>query len=1246
MAVQFTKDQEKVILQRNKNILVSAAAGSGKTAVLTERIIRLVSQGEEKTDIDRLLVVTFTSAAASEMRERIRNALTRKVEEYPEDDHLQRQITLIHNAQITTIDSFCLYIIRNNFNDIGLDPGFRVADTGEISLLKKDAAQELLEESFELANPSFLHCVECFSKPGKEGNLMEYVMNLYNFAMSYPFPLKWLRDSKESYVCNSLEEFETSAMITGLVSHIKDKLKDCCELLEAAIVCSEEADGPGQYLTVLTNEKEILSSAIEHEKYSDFYKFFTSFEFGRLPGKKNPDVAEEKKELVKNIRDFVKKNVKGIASEYFSSKPEVVLEDTNQSYEAVAQLIDLTCQFHDRFSEKKREKNLIDFSDMEHFALSILIEEKDGAFVPTKTAYGYREYYKEIMTDEYQDSNLVQEYLLWSISNEAAGKNNRFMVGDVKQSIYKFRLARPEIFMEKYKTYPKEANDTSVRIDLKQNFRSRHEVIDTVNQVFGQIMTEALGGITYDHDAALYSGAKFPINPPESDTYDDKNNDYKTEVILLEMQSEEEEDPIEKNDVDFNKREAEALAVASRIKELYGKFYITDPESGNLRPALYKDMVILLRSNAGWDETFKKTLEGEGIPCYITSKAGYFSALEIKEVLNFLRIIDNPRQDIPLCSVLKSGVYQFTDEELTEIRCDKTGRHETFYESMKRFSGLRQEKEQTHEKPQMQEETSLIQKTAQFLSALDQYRKLACYTPIHELIYHFYYQEGFYYYSSALPGGEQRKANLDMLVEKAQSFEHTSYHGLFHFIRYMEQLEKYEVDYGEANIADETANVVRIMSIHKSKGLEFPICFLSGLAKQFNMQDMRKPMVYDLDYGIGADYINPTLRFTTPTIRKRIIINKMKMEMLGEELRILYVAMTRAKEKLIMTGTVNDLGKVLKSQEMLEYIEKDTLPLISLLSVKSFMELIVAVLVRSRNAKSGSLHLRTLTKDDLVSHKVEEIIQKAGLKDKLLSQNNDRNAEFYDSIKNNFSFQYPFAHLSELITKTTVSELKKADLMAQNMTKNEVDGDSGEILFAEPEIVPYVPQFIKKEEHADGAHRGNAYHKVLEVLDFTKITTAASVENQMNELCGNKRLDKTECTLVQAEKIVQFINSNVGARMKEAQKKGLLYKEQPFMLGVDANKIKKEYPSEELVLVQGIIDAYFEEEGELVLVDYKTDRVDSASDLVQRYQLQLEYYAQALERLKRKPVKERILYSLHLGKYILVEKKTVIEKPM
>ena len=1246
MAVQFTKDQEKVILQRNKNILVSAAAGSGKTAVLTERIIRLVSQGEEKTDIDRLLVVTFTSAAASEMRERIRNALTRKVEEYPEDDHLQRQITLIHNAQITTIDSFCLYIIRNNFNDIGLDPGFRVADTGEISLLKKDAAQELLEESFELANPSFLHCVECFSKPGKEGNLMDYVMNLYNFAMSYPFPLKWLRDSKESYVCSSLEEFETSTMITGLVSHIKDKLKDCCELLEAAIVCSEEADGPGQYLTVLINEKEILSSAIEHEKYSDFYKFFTSFEFGRLPGKKNPDVAEEKKELVKNIRDFVKKNVKGIASEYFASKPEVILEDTNQSYEAVAQLIDLTCQFHDRFSEKKREKNLIDFSDMEHFALSILIEEKDGAFVPTKTAYGYREYYKEIMTDEYQDSNLVQEYLLWSISNEAAGKNNRFMVGDVKQSIYKFRLARPEIFMEKYKTYPKEANDTSVRIDLKQNFRSRHEVIDTVNQVFGQIMTEALGGITYDHDAALYSGAKFPINPPESDTYNDKNNDYETEVILLEMQSEEEEDPIEKNDVDFNKREAEALAVASRIKELYGKFYITDPESGNLRPALYKDMVILLRSNAGWDETFKKTLEGEGIPCYITSKAGYFSALEIKEVLNFLRIIDNPRQDIPLCSVLKSGVYQFTDEELTEIRCDKTGRHETFYESMKRFAGLTQETEQTYKEQQTQEKTSLIEKTVQFLSALDQYRKLACYTPIHELIYHFYYQEGFYYYSSALPGGEQRKANLDMLVEKAQSFEHTSYHGLFHFIRYMEQLEKYEVDYGEANIADETANVVRIMSIHKSKGLEFPICFLSGLAKQFNMQDMRKPMVYDLDYGIGADYINPTLRFTTPTIRKRIIINKMKMEMLGEELRILYVAMTRAKEKLIMTGTVNDLGKVLKSQEMLEYIEKDTLPLISLLSVKSFMELIVAVLVRSRNAKSGSLHLRTLTKDDLVSHKVEEIIQKAGLKDKLLSQNNDRNAEFYDSIKNNFSFQYPFAHLSELITKTTVSELKKADLMAQNMTKNEVDGDSGEILFAEPEIVPYVPQFIKKEEHADGAHRGNAYHKVLEVLDFTKITTAASVENQMNELCGNKRLDKTECTLVQAEKIVQFINSNVGARMKEAQKKGLLYKEQPFMLGVDANKIKKEYPSEELVLVQGIIDAYFEEEGELVLVDYKTDRVDSASDLVQRYQLQLEYYAQALERLKRKPVKERILYSLHLGKYILVEKKTVIEKPM
>ncbi|MDD2968543.1 MAG: helicase-exonuclease AddAB subunit AddA [Lachnospiraceae bacterium] len=1230
MAVKFTKDQEKVILERNKNILVSAAAGSGKTAVLTERIIRLVSEGEDKCDIDRLLVVTFTSAAASEMRERIRTALNKKLEENPEDTHLQKQITLIHNAQITTIDSFCLYLIRNNFNDISLDPGFRVADEGEISLIKKETAQEVLEEAFEKADPSFLHCVECFSKPGREGMVMDYACSLYDFAMSYPFPLTWLEDCRKTYQGNSQEAFFESKMIIDLIATVRMQLFEYIGLLDTAIQHCREEGGPFQYEALLVKEREQLNDVVGHDDYKSLHQYFSTVVFDRLPSKKDAGVDPEVKELVKGVRDFVKKSIKSIGNEYFYTDQDTLYQDMKDSFRAVEQLIILACSFFYKFSKKKKDKNLIDFSDMEHLALSILLEEKEGTFTPTKTAIAYREYFKEVMTDEYQDSNLVQEFLLKSLSKEESGNHNRFMVGDVKQSIYKFRLARPELFMEKYKTYSKIENDNCVRIDLKQNFRSRNGILDTVNFVFYRIMTEALGGIGYDEDAALYPGANYQEYVSEtSDQRSDIQNDYyKTEVILLETKADEDQqelqDDVPESDEQEekpDKKEAEALVIAGKIKSMIGVYQVTDQQGGAFRSAEYKDMVILFRSNAGWDDVFKKVLESEGIPCYVASKSGYFSALEIQEVLHYLRMIDNPRQDISLCSVLRSTLFEFSDEELALIRGESGVMEKSFFEYLNTYQSIGQN-------------TELKEKVSCFLSKLESYRQLALYTPIHELIYKIYYDEGYYYYVKALPGGEQRKANLDMLIEKAFAFEKTSFHGLFHFIRYMEQIEKYEVDYGEAGVLDENANVVRIMSIHKSKGLEFPICFLAGMAKQFNMQDMRKSMVYDLDYGIGADQIDPVKRYIVPTIRKKMIIHKMKQEMLGEELRILYVAMTRAKEKLILTGTISQYEKGLQNFSIFQQDECKRLPYTALTAAKSFLDLILAVIATSTDHRKIFL-VQVLKMEDLVVKKMEELSNKADLK-RGLGEEKAYDENLYESICKRFTYSYPFATHTAMITKTTVSELKKSDYRERILMAAEGETSVSEY-YEEPEIIPYIPGFIKKEDTAGGIKKGNAYHRALELLDFTKAGSEEEIRSQINEFVNIKKLDQEEALFLSIQKLNDFMRTDLGKRMTEASKKGALKKEQPFMIGVNASRIKKDYPEEELVLVQGIIDAFFEEEGNLILVDYKSDYVTRAEELIDRYHLQFEYYAEALERLLDKKVTEKILYSIHLGQAIWLD---------
>lgn len=691
MATKFTPEQTKAIKLHNRNILVSAAAGSGKTAVLSERIVQMVCREENPVDIDRLLIVTFTNAAAAEMRERISRAILERLNEDGANEHLQRQAALLHNAQITTIDSFCLFVLRNNFQDIGLDPAFRVADEGELALLKQEVLGTLLEERFAEGNEDFLHCVEYYCPNGKEKVLEDYLLNLYHYALSYPFPEEWLLERKKDYLFSSEEEIEKTDWGRYLLAHLKRMAEGLYQDMKKVQRLCEQPDGPYMYGELCEKEAEQLFKLTELNSLSEFSQKLNTVTFDRLPSKKDDSVSPEKREAAKSLREEVKNTVKSLCAGYFSMPMETVIRQSAVCSRALCALVDLCLAFKERLDEKKREKKLLDFSDMEHFALQILIEkDENGQIVPTRTAQEYRDYFKEILIDEYQDSNLVQEYLLKAVSGEEDGNYNRFMVGDVKQSIYKFRLARPELFLEKYKTYQAE-DEKQCRIDLHKNFRSRREVLETVNTVFSKIMTESLGGIAYDDAAALYEGAVYP-----------ENTGCESELILFEKPE---------KDAELNVKQAEAYGIAAKIKELKRSFQVTDKETGALRPVQYKDMVILLRTGSGWDEEFKAVFAKEGIPAYVEGKTGYFATKEIQDILQFLRVLDNPGQDIPLFGVLKSVFGGFSDEEAARIRSHGEDRKKSLYACMKEYD----------------EEEALSVKCRHFIETITRYREYCKY---------------------------------------------------------------------------------------------------------------------------------------------------------------------------------------------------------------------------------------------------------------------------------------------------------------------------------------------------------------------------------------------------------------------------------------------------------------------------------------------------------------------------------------
>ncbi len=1146
MAVKWTPEQTKVIELHDRNILVSAAAGSGKTAVLVERIVKMVENG---CDIDRLLVVTFTNAAAMEMRERLREAIEKRIEASPDNQHLHKQLLLISSAMICTIDSFCLDLVKNNFTGLSIDPCFKIADEAELKLIKADVMNQLLEDRYKTKDKRFREFVYNYSSGKKDKDIDEIIYKLHTFAGAYPYPNKWLDECVKAY----REDITLNRITENMLENVKSIVRTKLSALEENTKAIMDKEGKDKD-AVLVSNKEVIQYAYEllnAPDYESLYKLVkSSFKPPRRDNKKG--THEEFKDDIIAFKKMLEK----IQEKYFFQNVADMKADILNVADTIELIVELVKEFDERLKNAKSEKNIVDFNDVEHMALELLVKE-DGY---TELADMLSEHYEEILIDEYQDSNYLQEFIMKSISRERKGNPNVFMVGDVKQSIYKFRLAKPELFMEKYDTYSEEDSKYQ-KIELHNNFRSRACVLNSVNDIFYMVMKKNVGNIEYDEKVALNPTAHFE---------DTKLNIATDTKVMVAVGDEE-------------KKELEAAMVANEI------LFLTDPVNGiniwdkhlgEYRIAKYSDIVILLRSTSAYSEAFLEGLKTRNIPVILDSSTAYFEAKEVVDVLNMLKIIDNPRQDIPLAAAMMSYFGEFNVKEMSIIRAGN--KHVSFYEALKQYEA---------------DETIVLKKNA-FLEQLDKYRKRAVYLSARELIRELVYNTGYYAHVANNGLGKQRQLNLDMLIQTAKQFEATSYAGIFNFLRYVEKVKEYDIDLGNSNSTVEN-NAVRIMTIHKSKGLEFPIVFASGLGKNINRKDSQGKIIVDSEFGVGIDYIDKNTREKTATLGKNIIADRIIRENIAEELRLLYVALTRAKEKLIMTGCVSDCIDAMVKWESFDdsYV----------LNCKSHLDMVMPAVVK------GGFDFVTYTKEDIYN------IDSRAENDDVVT----KEAVLYDESLMNTP--YPFEKAINLNSKMTVTEIKK---MAHSID----DEDTFSIL--EPEITPIVPKFIANEEKLDSAAMGTLYHKVMECIDYGE-----NIENELDRMVQKGYISKEDKLLIDVKKIEAFMATKEATEIKEAFEKGELFREKQFILGVNATSISPEYEGiDETILVQGVIDMYYYYNDELVLLDYKTDRVRHYDNpkglLIERYKKQLDYYKEALERLLQRKVNRMYIYSFDLNEMI------------
>lgn len=1203
--MNWTKDQEKAIYDKDSNILVSAAAGSGKTAVLVERIIQKIIK--YNVDIDKLLVVTFTNAAASEMRERVLEAIYKKLDEEPENENLSKQILLLGKANISTIHAFCLEVIRNNFFELDIGSNFRVASEEEIELIKQDVIEDLFDKHYEEKDEMFEKLVETYTPYRDDTPLKELILNIYRFIQSSPFPRKWLEE-KVNMFKKPDEEKDFSKSIWGkvLLDDLKDELMDSIGNLEVILNKVEQDENLEKIEKLLKSDIEFYKTL--HDKldsWDDAYKYYEISSLDRWPTIKGYDssLIDEAKTVRSSVKDKTKKKLDKVL--LYDSKE--AFSDIYEVYPILNALKEVVFEFDDNFKKQKIEKNIVDFNDIEHYALSILVkEDESGNMVPTDVAKHYRDKFEEIAIDEYQDSNEVQEFILSTISRG----NNIFMVGDVKQSIYKFRQACPALFLDKYERYSEEGNSDGKKIKLYKNFRSRENVLDITNKIFEEIMTKNLGdNVNYTEEEYLNYGADYPeendLGIAELHIIDNKKEEKDESIVAWKDEDDEEENKADDVLEDLRSEEIEAIYVADKIKELIdSKVKVYDRKQG-LREITYKDIVILMRAPSKIGMLYEEELNERDIPVFSDTSNQYIDEIEIQTIINYLKTIDNPVDDIALVATLRSIIGKFNDNELLEIRLSN-GREESFYKSLTYYR-------------ENGEKESLKNKVDSFLNTLEENKKALDYMSISELIQKIYRDTNFFSYVLFMKNGRVRQANLRMLFERAKDFEKTTYVGLFSFIKFIEKLKINNDDMKSAKIIGENENVVRIMSIHKSKGLEFPVVFLVGTNKKMNLMDLNKDILLHQNVGIGPKYINYDRRITYSTQAREAIRIVSKNESIAEEMRVLYVALTRAKEKLIITGITSDVDKKInKMKELSKVFNRRSKGRINEVLLKKYTTYLEWILLVSLSKDLNGII-------DIKKIEASDIDLEAAEKENLESDFdfNKKEGESFEDLEKEFSWHAPNEALFDMPLKTTVSNIKQRyiELNMEEEYKKEINFEKN------------LPDFMKEEETVSPARRGTLNHLMLQKLDLSKSHSPEEIKSIKEEWKNKGIITEAEEKSIYEYKIAKFFDSPIAEELKTAKK---IEQEKNFTLLLDA----KEYynnAEDSKIIVQGVIDLFYEDkDGNIVLVDYKTDVVNEEIDLINRYNVQLKIYKKALEEYLNKEVSKVFIYSLYLNKAIIV----------
>ncbi len=1161
--MKFSPDQQEIIRHRNGSLLVSAAAGSGKTTTMVGHVVDRIRDPQHPGDLGRMLIVTFTRAAAAEMRQRITDRLSEALESEPDNAHLRHQLALAGQAMIGTIDSYCSYLVRNHFHRADIAPDLRLADKPEMDLLQDQLLDQLLEEAYLEGRESFFRLLSAYSSEKNHGNIKRMIRDLYQSAQNAPFPEKWLQDCLGEMPADTEAFFRTDWMLAWYrnLRRTAEEARDSALLLRDVFA----AESDSKEYSIAAGDIVQMEHILRAENAEEMIRRIRSASFSS-----NSGLRPENKLLFDSFRSTVRGS-----SGYLSRicKPAWDFrgaEEERKLYLLTAEprqeLVRLTLRFSEALREACRDKNITDFNGMEHLALNLLIRAgENGLTERTDLAEDIRKDLDEVIVDEYQDINQIQENILWAL-----GEGKLFMVGDIKQSIYRFRRARPDIFSAKYERFSDAADAPERRIDLKENYRSRSEILEGANDFFRAVMSPEVGGVCYDEKASLVPKARNYQGPgalPELWLVNTDQNAAERAVL-------------------------ESRLIAREIRNLAnGGLQVSDP-AGGVRDVRWSDIVILLRSPKNYAPVVAGELKRFGIPTLYDHKTGFYDTREIQTLLSVLKVIDNPRQDIPLAGVLLSPFGGWSEAELAGLEAAEGKDGAELWDLLKEASS---------ENP----------KAAEFLEKLEGWRELAGHQPLPELLRRLMRESGYEYYLQAAPDGRSRMANAKELIALAEQYENSSYRGLYQFLRFIDQQKKLETeDRGEAQVPDGSEEAVRILSIHASKGLEYPIVFVARLEGRFDERDAQGDYFTDESWGIALKSVDTGNYVHTDNLFYLSAKEKVIRESRSEELRLLYVAMTRAKERLYLVGAMKNAEE--GTEKYLLPAERDKLPPSVTREATSYQTWLTAAAV---NGLLPHIRLQTVSEEDIPTP------EKAAINEArtLLERQADADEKELKRLREEMAFAYPYGGTAPLKLAYSVSELKKNAASAQPETADLSEEALG---------------FSRELKTLSGADRGTAYHKLMEYLPFEKVPDAAAVEACLRQAAQEGYFTEEEVRSISPQTVAAFFEQPVGQRAVAAATAKKLWREQPFVRGLPYRAIDPESDREETVLLQGIIDLYFEENGKLILIDYKTDRVRDEAELAERYRLQLEYYSEALSAARAMPVTEVYLYSFTLNRFI------------